>query len=91
MDPTLAAVLGGVIGAALALLSLGAMMLSERAQRKIPESPDPIVPNGVATVLSVLRSSAVVDRPEDQVLKASAPAHVLGLVRGERLVVDEHR
>jgi two-component system sensor histidine kinase SenX3 len=89
VDPTLAAVLGGVIGAALALLSLGAMMLSERVQRKIPESPDPIVPNGVATVLSVLRSSAVVMGPEDQVLQASAPAHVLGLVRGERLVVDD--
>ncbi|MEV0804659.1 ATP-binding protein [Kribbella sp. NPDC050281] len=89
MDPTLAAVLGGVIGAALALLSLGAMMLSERAQRKIPESPDPIVPTGVATVLSVLRSSAVVMGPEDQVLQASAPAHVLGIVRGERLVVDD--
>ena len=88
MDPTLAAVLGGVIGAALALLSLGAMMLSERAQRKIPESPEPAVPSGVATVLSVLRSSAVVMGPEDQVLQASAPAHVLGIVRGERLVVD---
>ncbi|WP_350278915.1 ATP-binding protein [Kribbella sp. HUAS MG21] len=89
MDPTLAAVLGGVIGAALALLSLGAMVLSERAQRKIPESPDPAVPSGVATVLSVLRSSAVVMGPEDQVLQASAPAHVLGIVRGERLVVDD--
>ena len=89
MDPTLAAVLGGVIGAALALLSLGAMMLSERSQRKIPESPEPIVPAGVATVLSVLRSSAVVMGPEDQVLQASAPAHVLGIVRGERLVVDD--
>jgi two-component system sensor histidine kinase SenX3 len=89
VDPTLAAVLGGVIGAALALLSLGAMMLSERAQRKIPETSDPIVPNGVATVLSVLRSSAVVMGPEDQVLQASAPAHVLGIVRGERLVVDD--
>ena len=89
MDPTLAAVLGGVIGAALALLSLGAMMLSERAQRKIPESPEPAVPSGVATVLSVLRSSAVVMGPEDQVLQASAPAHVLGIVRGERLVVDD--
>ncbi|WP_433165720.1 sensor histidine kinase [Kribbella sp. CA-247076] len=89
MDPTLAAVLGGVIGAALALLSLGAMMLSERSQRTIPESPDPIVPHGVATVLSVLRSSAVVMGPEDQVLQASAPAHVLGIVRGERLVVDD--
>ena len=89
MDPTLAAVLGGVIGAALALLSLGALMLSERSQQKIPVSPDPIVPIGVATVLSVLRSSAVVMGPEDQVLQASAPAHVLGIVRGERLVVDE--
>jgi two-component system sensor histidine kinase SenX3 len=89
VDPTLAAVLGGVIGAALALLSLGAMMLSERAQHKIPESPDPIVPTGVATVLSVLRSSAVVMGPEDQVLQASAPAHVLGIVRGERLVVED--
>lgn len=89
MDPTLAAVLGGVIGAALALLSLGAMVLSERSQRKIPESPDPAVPSGVATVLSVLRSSAVVMGPEDQVLQASAPAHVLGIVRGERLVVDD--
>ncbi|GAB3937208.1 ATP-binding protein [Kribbella albertanoniae] len=89
MDPTLAAVLGGVIGAALALLSLGAMMLSERSQRKIPESPEPAVPGGVATVLSVLRSSAVVMGPEDQVLQASAPAHVLGIVRGERLVVDD--
>ncbi|HEY3561914.1 MAG TPA: ATP-binding protein [Kribbella sp.] len=89
MDPTLAAVLGGVIGAALALLSLGAMVLSERAQRKIPESPEPAVPSGVATVLSVLRSSAVVMGPEDQVLQASAPAHVLGIVRGERLVVDD--
>jgi two-component system sensor histidine kinase SenX3 len=89
VDPTLAAVLGGVIGAALALLSLGAMVLSERAQRKIPESPEPAVPVGVATVLSVLRSSAVVMGPEDQVLQASAPAHVLGIVRGERLVVDD--
>jgi two-component system sensor histidine kinase SenX3 len=89
VDPTLAAVLGGVIGAALALLSLGAMMLSERSQRTIPESPEPAVPSGVATVLSVLRSSAVVMGPEDQVLQASAPAHVLGIVRGERLVVDD--
>jgi two-component system sensor histidine kinase SenX3 len=89
VDPTLAAVLGGVVGAALALLSLGAVILSERSQRKVPESPDPFVPLGVATVLSVLRSSAVVMGAEDQVLQASAPAHVLGIVRGERLVVEE--
>jgi two-component system sensor histidine kinase SenX3 len=89
VDPTLAAVLGGVVGAALGGLATGAVLFSERSQRKVPESPDPVVPPGVATVLSVLRSSAVVMGPEDQVLQASAPAHVLGIVRANRLVVDE--
>jgi two-component system, OmpR family, sensor histidine kinase SenX3 len=89
VDPTLAAVLGGVVGAALGGLATGAVLFSERSQRKVPESPDPAVPPGVGTVLSVLRSSAVVMGPEDQVLQASAPAHVLGIVRANRLVVDE--
>src|SRR5262245_48172019 len=89
VDPTLAAVLGGVVGAALGGLAAGLVLFSERSQRKVPESADPSVPPGVATVLSVLRSSAVVMGPEDQVLQASAPAHVLGIVRANRLVVDE--
>jgi two-component system sensor histidine kinase SenX3 len=89
VDTTLAAVLGGVAGAALGALSVSAVLFSERSQRKIPVSADPEVPPGVATVLSVLRSSAVVMGPENQVLQASAPAHVLGIVRGNRLVVEE--
>jgi len=89
VDPTLAAVLGGVVGAVLGALATGAVLFSERSQRTVPESPDPVVPLGVATVLSVLRSSAVVMGPEDQVLQASAPAHVLGIVRSNRLVVEE--
>lgn len=89
VDPTLAAVLGGVVGAALGGLATVAVLFSERQQRKVPEAPGPAVPPGVATVLSVLRSSAVVMGPEDQVLQASAPAHVLGIVRGNRLVVDD--
>ena len=49
------------------------------------------MPPGVATVLSVLRSSAVVVDDDDEVLKASAPAYALGLVRGnEVLVADLH-
>jgi two-component system sensor histidine kinase SenX3 len=43
----------------------------------------------VATVLSVLRSSAVVVGDDDTVLKASAPAYAFGLVRGNVLVADE--
>jgi two-component system sensor histidine kinase SenX3 len=89
VDPTLAAVLGGVVGAALGALATGLVLFSERSQQKVPEAADPSVPPGVATVLSVLRSSAVVMGPEDQVLQASAPAHVLGIVRANRLVVDE--
>ena len=44
---------------------------------------------GVAAVLSILRSSAVVLDESDHVLKASAPAYAFGLVRGNTLVVPE--
>jgi two-component system sensor histidine kinase SenX3 len=37
----------------------------------------------------VLRSSALVVDEKDEVLKASAPAHALGLVRGNQVAVDE--
>jgi two-component system sensor histidine kinase SenX3 len=40
-------------------------------------------------VLSVLRSSALVVDEKDEVLKASAPAHALGLVRGKEVAVEE--
>jgi two-component system, OmpR family, sensor histidine kinase SenX3 len=58
-------------------------------QQAAPPQQEPVVPIDVDTVLSVLRSSAVVVDAEDHVLKASAPAHALGLVRGDRLAVDE--
>ena len=48
-----------------------------------------MVPPAVATVLSVLRSSAVVVGDDDVVLKASAPAYAFGLVRGNVLVAEE--
>jgi two-component system sensor histidine kinase SenX3 len=44
---------------------------------------------GVDTVLSVLRSSAVVLDEGDIVVKASSAAYALGLVRGGRLAVDQ--
>jgi two-component system, OmpR family, sensor histidine kinase SenX3 len=40
-------------------------------------------------VLSVLRSSALLVGPDDDVLNASAPAHGMGLVDGSRLAVEE--
>ena len=47
------------------------------------------LPPGIASVLSVLSSSAVVVDGNDQVLRASAAARAFGLVKGDRLMVSE--
>ena len=47
------------------------------------------LPAGIASVLSVLSSSAVVLDSNDRVLRASAAARAFGLVTGDRLVVTE--
>src|SRR4051812_48617451 len=76
VEPTtqelLLTLLGVVIGAVTAL----AWRTSERQMRP-PTTPAPIdrsVPAGVATVLGVLESSALVVDEHDEVLQASAPA-----------------
>ena len=79
------ALLGSVLGAGVVL----AWQVSERQMRSLPAQPEPLVPTGVATVLGVLRSSAVVVDESDRVLKASAPAYALGLVSGSALTTDE--
>ncbi|MCD6640538.1 MAG: ATP-binding protein [Nocardioides sp.] len=75
-----------VIVAGVALL---AWVISDRQRRRIPAHEEPAVPPSVTAVLSVLRSSAVVLDEDDRVLKASAPAYALGLVRGSQLLVDD--
>lgn len=77
------ALLGAVLGAGVVL----AWRFSERQLHTVPPLPEPAVPPGVATVLGVLRSSALVVDEEDRVVKASAPAHVMGLVSGDTLTV----
>jgi two-component system sensor histidine kinase SenX3 len=47
------------------------------------------LPPGIASVLSVLSSSAVVLDSNDRVLRASAAARAFGLVKGDRLMVTE--
>ncbi len=79
------ALLGSVLGAGVVL----AWQVSERQMRHLPAQPEPVVPAGIATVLGVLRSSAVVVDEGDQVVKASAPAYALGLVSGSVLTTDE--
>jgi two-component system sensor histidine kinase SenX3 len=89
VDPTTQAFLAALIGAVVAGGAVLAWAVSDRQQHLAPTVEEPVVPPGVATVLSVLRSSAVVVDDGDVVLKASAPAYALGLVRGTGLVSEE--
>ncbi len=81
---TLVALAVGALGA-----SLVAWWLSERERTTLPVPVTPQVPDGVESVLTVLRSSALLVGPDDAVLKASAPAYALGLAQGDRVAPDE--
>jgi two-component system sensor histidine kinase SenX3 len=89
VDPTTQAVLAGVLGSLVAGGAVLAWHVSDRQQHGQPPAEEPLVPPGVATVLSVLRSSAVVVDDRDVVVKASAPAFAMGFVRGTSLVSAE--
>lgn len=89
VNPTTQAFLAALIGAVVAGAAVLAWHVSDREQRTPAPAPEPLLPPGVAAVLSVLRSSAVVVDDSDSVLKASAPAYALGLVRGNELALEE--
>src|ERR1044072_7502385 len=83
-----AAAIAGVCTGVIAML---AFRWSEREQKRPTRTSlhtDPVLPPGVDTVLSVLRSSAVVLDEADAVVKASSAAYALGLVRGGKLAVE---
>lgn len=91
VNPTGAALIGCLGG-----LLIGVMIawLIWRRPRPNPaeeafSDPNQTVPDGVSEVLAVLRSSAVVVGIHDQVLRSSAPAKTLGLVRGTRIAIPE--
>ncbi|WNM36078.1 ATP-binding protein [Streptomyces sp. Li-HN-5-11] len=83
-----AAAIAGVLTGVIAML---AFRFSEREQKRPTRTSlhtDPVLPPGVDTVLSVLRSSAVVLDESDAVVKASSAAYALGLVRGGKISVE---
>jgi two-component system sensor histidine kinase SenX3 len=89
VDPTTQAFVAALIGALVAGGGVLAWHVSERQQGIVAPTDEPAVPEGVASVLSVLRSSAVVVGADDTVLKASAPAYAMGLVSGTSLMSHE--
>ncbi|MEZ5091203.1 sensor histidine kinase [Nocardioides sp.] len=89
MSPTTQAAVAALVGALVTAGAFLAWYVSERQLRTMSAPVEPAVPAGIATVLSVLRSSAVVVDADDTVLKASAPAYALGLVSGSELAQAE--
>lgn len=81
----IAGVIGVVVGAALTYF----WRFNEKRQEEQDAVPTPIVPPGADAVLSVLSSSVILIDSSDMVVKASAPAHALGLINGDRLAVDD--
>ncbi|MBO9552991.1 ATP-binding protein [Cellulomonas sp.] len=75
----------GVLGVLVGAGAIWAFRWSERVQRRVPDAPAPVVDDGVVRTLAVLRSAAVVLDEDDLVVRASAPAHALGLVRDGRI------
>lgn len=90
MNPIWVAIVALLVGLGIGVLL---MWVALRTRREEPgptlSVAEPVVPVGVAEVLSVLSSSAVVVGPHDEVLEATATARTLGLVRGSRIAVPE--
>jgi len=82
-------ILVGAAGIVLGAIITYVWRFSERAQETVPTAPAPAVPPDIRTVLSVLRSSALVMGEDEKVLRASAPAIALGLVSDDRLRSDQ--
>jgi two-component system sensor histidine kinase SenX3 len=89
VDPTTQALLFALLGAVLGAGVVLAWRVSDNQLRSQAPVQEPVLPAGIATVLSVLRSSALVVDENDTVLKASAPAYSFGLVRGREVAVQE--
>ena len=89
VDATTQALLFALLGAVLGSGVVLAWRISEHQLQHVPKQEEPAVPTGVATVLAVLKSGALVVNENDEVLKASAPAYALGLVTGKELCVEE--
>ncbi len=84
-----AALAGFVVGAMAVLLYRNQIGTASRRSGAVEEPEPGALPQGVASVLAVLPSSAVVLDAHDRVLRASSAARAFGLVKGERLMAAE--
>ncbi len=89
VDVSAAATVGGAVGL---LLGGGVALVWRRPAPRTTTRHEPaVLPPGVADVLAVLRSSAVVVDRDDAVVKASAAAYAYGIAAGKELTHPELR
>ncbi len=89
MDPGLQPLLYALVGALVGGGAVLAWHISQMQQNQSAADDQPVLPTGVAAVLSVLRSSALVVDAHDVVLKATAPTYSMHLVRGGQIAVAD--
>jgi two-component system, OmpR family, sensor histidine kinase SenX3 len=90
VNPIGVAIAALVVGLAIGvLLTWGVFRTRQEEPSPTFDVAEPVVPVGVAEVLSVLPSSGVVVGPHDEVLEATTTARTLGLVRGSRIAIPE--
>ena len=77
--------LAGGLGLLVGVWATLAFRFSERAAAHLPPMVAPELDDGLVRTLAVLRSAAVVLDDADHVVRASAPAHALGIVRDGRI------
>lgn len=88
---SLTVALAFLVGLLTGVAGLVGFRISEADRRRWAEPGEPVLPEGLTEVLSVLRSAAIVLDAGEGVLRASPAAYAFGLVRGHELVHAELR
>ncbi|WP_370520713.1 sensor histidine kinase [Sanguibacter sp. HDW7] len=78
-------VISGVVGLITGVFATLLFLWNERRERVVPVGPPADLDEGFVRALAVLRSAAVVVGENDEIVRASAPAYALGLVRHDAL------
>ncbi|MGO2029957.1 MAG: sensor histidine kinase, partial [Glutamicibacter ardleyensis] len=89
MNEVISTLLAGLIGLALGLVGLAAYRFSQRRASGLPDVDEPILPEGAASVLSVIGRAFVILDDVDGVVRANPASYAYGLVRGHTLVHEE--
>ncbi|MGN6686146.1 MAG: sensor histidine kinase [Actinomycetales bacterium] len=85
MDATWTAAGAALLGLVTGASAVASFRLSQRQHHVPAAAVTPALPPGSAAVLDALRSAVVVLTRDDAVVRASAQAHALGLIAGDRL------